>query len=245
MCVAPAPLVLFDLVGTLLDERSDHEALDAIMTLVKGRWPLEDSARDLSGMFALAVMEIIGGEPDVDEPAEFVSFEDAAPDVFAGLMETLGFEITAKDKVWFWDNYLEIQRKVWRLERDALDTVKALRLAGCKIGVVTDADRYLLDDILPRTPLDALIDVRVSAADAGHVKPHAAVFHRAVAQAETDVADAIMVGDSLERDIDGASAAGIQRTVLYDRHDARVHDGPKVRRLRELPAALRSIGWLP
>lgn len=238
-----ARFVLFDLVGTLLDEDSDHESLDRIMAQVRRRWSLEPTAKELAGQFALAVMEIIRAEPEIGEEAEFMPFHKAAPDVFAGLMATLGHEVSDADKAWFWDTYLGIQRKVWRPYKGVAETLEQLHDAGFILGAVTDADRYLIDDILPRTTLAGLLPVAVSAEESGFVKPHPASFMLAMQRAGVSAAETVVVGDSLERDVDGAHAAGIERAILFDRHDARLTDAPKIRRLSALPKVLREMDW--
>ena len=227
--------ILFDLVGTLLDERSDHEALDAVMKEVVVRYALKEKPGELSGRFALALMGIMEGEPDIAEGADFVPFHEAAPEIFAGLMATLGFSVTVEEKAWFWKRYLDIQRDEWKPYREARAALEALHEAGFILGAVTDADRYLLDDILPRTPLFGLLPVTVSAEEAGHVKPHPAPFRLALERAGCMPGETMMVGDSYERDLVGAKAAGITEVVLIDRHKARTVDVPTMATLRGLP----------
>lgn len=234
-------LVLFDLVGTLLDEEGDYDALDAVMGEVRRRYRLNVPVERLSGEFALALMEIIRGEPEIEEEAAFMPFREAAPEIFGGIMETHGKHVDEADKEWFWERYLDIQRSTWRAYREAVEVVEQLHNAGLMIGVVTDADRYLLDEILPLTLLDRFISVRVTAEDAGHVKPHPAIFELALERAGVHADEAVMVGDSYERDLEGAHAAGIRHLVLVDRHAARTVAVPTVRDLRGLPEALSAL----
>jgi FMN phosphatase YigB (HAD superfamily) len=53
-----------------------------------------------------------------------------------------------------------------------------------------------------------------------------------------DPEDAAMVGDSLEDDIEGARAAGIQRAFLLDREDRHPEAENRLPDLFALPAAL-------
>ncbi len=233
--------VLFDLVGTLLDERADFEALDEIMTRVRRRFRLEADVSELSGQFALAVMEIIHDEPQVDEAATFMPFHEAAPDVFAGLLEVHGYQVSDADKAWFWNEYLDIQRDTWRAYKDAAPALRALDARGLTIGTLTDADRYLLDDILPRLPIDPFLTVRVSAEESGHVKPHPASFSLALDRAGVSPDEALMVGDSYERDLAGANAAGIAEVVLLDRHQARTVEVPTIHSLSALSRVVAGL----
>lgn len=233
--------VLFDLVGTLLDERGDYEALDAVMEEVEARFRLDVAPGALSGEFALALMEIIRSEPDMEEQAGFLPFRLAAPDIFAGIVMSHGGSVQEADKEWFWSRYLEIQKRTWRPYPEVVPALDRLREAGIVVGSVTDSDRYLFDDILPHTDLDGYIEVRVSAEDAGYVKPHPEVFRLALERAGMDPAETVMVGDSYERDLVGAHAAGIRNLVLVDRHAARTVPVPSVRDLRGLFEALTTL----
>jgi putative hydrolase of the HAD superfamily len=54
----------------------------------------------------------------------------------------------------------------------------------------------------------------VSSAEHGYMKPHRSIFDAALAQAGVEARDAVMVGDSLKHDIDGARAAGLRAVLL-------------------------------
>ncbi len=68
--------------------------------------------------------------------------------------------------------------------------------------------------------MDALLTSRVH----GKTKPHESIFRDLLALLDVAAAEAVMVGDSLEDDIDGARAVGM-RAVLVDR-DGRYPDVP-------------------
>ncbi|HVL48078.1 MAG TPA: HAD-IA family hydrolase [Candidatus Thermoplasmatota archaeon] len=216
--------VLFDLVGTLLDEGSDYDALDAVMARVIERFGFAEKPGDLSGAFAVALMDRIAAEPHLAEPAAFQSFESAAKDIFADLVRARGFVPASSDVAWFWDAYVELQRQIWRLYPDARKALKAAKALGLHVGVVTDADRYLATEIFPVLALEGTVDAVTTAEEAGYVKPHPAIFRVALAKAGVAPEEAVFVGDSFERDIEGARAAGIARVVLVDRHGARTVD---------------------
>ena len=66
---------------------------------------------------------------------------------------------------------------------------------------------------------NGLIDVAVSSSQHGFMKPHPSIFEAALKLAGVSAADAVMVGDSLTQDIDGARRVGM-RGVLVRRSDA-------------------------
>lgn len=244
--VSRRPLLLFDLVGTLVDEASDYASLDAAMEAARYRFGLHEEASALSGDFSLALMEILRGEePEAGEapaPAEFVPFEHAAKEIFAAVMEVRGIETTERDVEWFWTTFVDVQKRLVKLHPDAKKCLLWACEQGYAVWVVTDADPYFVTEVMPQTGLDALWDGIVTASEAGAAKPEAPIFQLALARAGTNALHAIMVGDSYERDVLGARAAGIARAVLVDRHQARtVDDVPVISSLLSLPAALASL----
>lgn len=239
-------VLLFDLVGTLVDEESDYEALDAAMDAARSRFKIEEPASALSGDFSLALMEILRAEdPDGEgggAPAEFVPFEDAAKEIFAAVLEVRGIVATPADAEWFWATFVQVQKKILRLHEDAKRGLQWAKKHGYKVWILTDADEYLVRDILPATGLPELYDGVVCAGEAGYPKPEPALFRLALERAGIPPSRAIMIGDSYERDVLGARGAGLPRAVLVDRHRARtIDDVPVITTLDALPAAIARL----
>jgi putative hydrolase of the HAD superfamily len=81
-----------------------------------------------------------------------------------------------------------------------------------------------------------MLDGVVTSAEAGARKPSAAIFERALGLAGVGGGDAIHIGDSLEEDVAGARAAGIEPVLL--RRDGAT--GPTgIRTIASLTDALR------
>ena len=71
----------------------------------------------------------------------------------------------------------------------------------------------------------------------GKTKPHETIFRRMLELLDVEPGEAVMVGDTLEDDVEGALAVGM-RAILVDR-EGRYPDGPeRLDDLRSLPAAL-------
>lgn len=239
-------VLFFDLVGTLVDEASDYEALDAAMEAARFRFGIQEPASELSGDFSLALMEILRAEDPEGEgggaPAEFVPFELAAKEIFAAVLEVRGIQATESDAAWFWGTFVQVQKKLVRLHPEARAALQWARREGYAIWVLTDADPYLVDDILPASGVAKLWDGVVTAAEAGYPKPEPPIFRLALKRAGVSASRAIMIGDSYERDVLGAREAGIPRAVLVDRHRARtVDDVPVITSLDALPSALARL----
>jgi putative hydrolase of the HAD superfamily len=120
------------------------------------------------------------------------------------------------------------------LYEDVLPTLDDLRRRGLKLGLVSNTAR----DLAAFVRHHALeVDAALSSRAHGKVKPHESIFRAVLTELKVEAADAAMVGDSVEDDIEGAEALGI-RPFLLDR-DGRYPEAPnRLTDLRELPAAL-------
>lgn len=131
--------------------------------------------------------------------------------------------------------------------RASLERIHAL---GIRIGLISNTHRCLTS-FEADFGLDGLIAGAVSSYDHGFMKPHPSIFRAALALLEVKAPDAVMVGDSLVHDVQGAIEAGM-RGILLARGGppaAISPDVPVIRSLEELrwaeeptPAANRTGG---
>jgi putative hydrolase of the HAD superfamily len=110
------------------------------------------------------------------------------------------------------------------------DALARLRASGARLAVVSNWD-VSLHDVLERTGLRALVDAVVISAELGAAKPDPAIFRAALERLGAAAADALHVGDSVEHDVAGARAAGIEAVLV-------ARDGA------EAPAGVRAIASL-
>jgi len=96
---------------------------------------------------------------------------------------------------------------------DVVPMLRAARAAGRRLVVVSNWDASL-PDVLDRLGLAPLLDGVVTSARAGARKPAPAIFEQALAIADVAASRAIHVGDSLEEDVAGARAAGVEPVLL-------------------------------
>ena len=122
----------------------------------------------------------------------------------------------------------------FELFEDALPVLEEIRTAQLKIGLVSNGIRDLTEFVAHhRLDVDAIVDSRSH----GRVKPHPTIFEAALERLGASPAEAVMVGDSLEEDIEGARALGM-RAILIDRDDRHPEVEPRLTDLYGLPAAL-------
>ena len=104
--------------------------------------------------------------------------------------------------------------------------LERLRAGGARLAVVSNWD-VSLHDVLERTGLRGLVDAVVISAELGVAKPDPAIFRAALDRLGAGAADAMHVGDSVEADVAGARAAGLE-AVLVARDGAPAPDGVRV-----------------
>jgi len=134
---------------------------------------------------------------------------------------------------------------------DVEPTLRQLAAAGLRIGLISNTQRPL-EEFATHFALQGLIGAAVSSAEHGFLKPHPSIFETALAALGVDAREAVMVGDSVKHDIEGARRAGM-RAVLVRRHGdgmssplerrlgAGDGDVPIIVSLLELPAVLEVL----
>ncbi len=123
----------------------------------------------------------------------------------------------------------------FELYEDALPVLDDLRSRGLKLGLVSNTGRDL-DVFVAHHRLR--VDAALGSGAFGRTKPHPTIFRAVLERLEVEPEDAAMVGDSIEDDVDGAQAAGIERAFLLDREGRFSDAGNRLPDLLALPAAL-------
>jgi putative hydrolase of the HAD superfamily len=130
--------------------------------------------------------------------------------------------------------YLERYEAGWTIFDDAVPALRRARTAGLTVAVLTNGDEDQQRRKLGRLGLAPEIDVLIASSALPAGKPDPRAFAAAVGLLRLDAAQALMVGDSLEKDVRGAVAAGLP-AVLLDRAGAQPDPGvPVIRDLHEL-----------
>ena len=96
---------------------------------------------------------------------------------------------------------------------DVRPALLAARARGQRLVVVSNWDVSLVG-VLRSLELEPLLNGVLTSAGVGVRKPAPAIFERALAVAGVPAGDAIHVGDSLDEDVAGARAAGIEPVLI-------------------------------
>jgi putative hydrolase of the HAD superfamily len=230
----PTPaLVMFDLDFTLLRPSSLFAASGYRRTgerfglrLDESRWPQAERR----AYEAITARRAVTGE----------AHDDGLLDVIArALIEGLGGDDPAAVEA-----AVAAVAEAWALAEnfglydDVLPCLRALLDAGVRMALASNALGHVVEEVVAHFALDEFIEVSVSSADVGVVKPACAVFEAVLRATDVPAPAAVMVGDSMGDDVRGALACGC-RAILLDRDGrADVADVPMIRSLLELPEAL-------
>ena len=115
---------------------------------------------------------------------------------------------------------------------DVRPALERARARWDRVIVVSNWD-VSLPEVLARAGLDPLLDAVVTSASVGVRKPGVAIFQRALEVSGARADQAVHVGDSVEDDVAGARAAGIEAVLI--RRDGGVGP-PGVRTIATLAA---------
>lgn len=118
----------------------------------------------------------------------------------------------------------------FELYDDVPDALTALRAAGFRLGLVSNASRDVREFALHHG-LD--VDAGISSFHHGRTKPHASIFRAVLDLLDVEPAEAVMIGDTIADDIEGALALGM-RAILLDREGTRPDFEPRIETLAEL-----------
>ena len=175
-----------------------------------------------------AALEALQQHPELEHDDEiWVAFTEHIINGMGGHGD--GARAAAREMVSFWEVHANFE-----LYEDVLPVWTTLREHGLKIGLVSNTARDLTEFVTHhRLEVDAALASRAH----GRVKPHRSIFDAILSELDVAPADAAMVGDSLQDDIEGARALGMQ-AFLLDRDGLHPDEPGRLPDLFALPAAL-------
>lgn len=125
----------------------------------------------------------------------------------------------------------------FRLFPDARPALELLAGRGIHLGMISNWD-CSLPEIVSRIGLDDLLEVVAVSALCRCEKPNPALFREALRRAGVPASAALHVGDSYEKDVQGARAAGMQAVLLDRKASQPPADVVVIRELGELAQVL-------
>jgi putative hydrolase of the HAD superfamily len=125
----------------------------------------------------------------------------------------------------------------FELYDDVPEALAALRAAGLGIGLVSNSSRDVRE-FARHHGLD--VDAGLGYFHHGRTKPHASIFRAVLDLLGVEPEEAVMVGDTIADDIEGALALGM-RAILLDREGRSPDFEPRVETLNDLSPLLLAV----
>jgi putative hydrolase of the HAD superfamily len=202
--------IIFDLQGTLVENGVYPSPLRQVKNILRIDAPFSD--------FVMRFEKIL-------MVGSFTSLKDA----FSNVCEEFHLqprEYLIEKMVGLWNK----NKLLTQLYPDTVPVLAELK-KEYKLILIANMD-CLSKDMIDRFKLNDFFDLIVLSCDTGILKNEKGFFDDIISKFKLDPEEILMVGDSLESDIDSAKVAGI-KGILIDRHNKREYD-PKIVTLNEL-----------
>jgi HAD superfamily hydrolase (TIGR01662 family) len=135
----------------------------------------------------------------------------------------------------------------FELYDDVPSALEGLAAEGTRVGIISNSHRSL-EEFLSHFELRHVISAAVSSAEHGLMKPHPSIFHAALELLNVSPPDAVMVGDHVRQDVEGALKVGMHAVLLHRSHLPHPHAEmlgaigvSSIASLRELPHVLERL----
>jgi HAD superfamily hydrolase (TIGR01662 family) len=135
----------------------------------------------------------------------------------------------------------------FELYDDVAPVLRELDAAGVRIGLISNSHRCLAS-FQSHFELGGLIAGAISSSEHGLMKPHPSIFQAALDRVQVSPREAVMVGDNVRQDVEGALGAGMRAVLLHRspqphprERQLAVQGIPVISSLSELPSTIRAI----
>lgn len=234
--------LLFDLGGTLMHSQGDWNSIHirAYEALVQ---KLNEYEIALDSKVFRARLHEYYAQRDKDNQETTYHF------VLRELLNELGYGEVAEPVLRSaLDALYSVTQTNWVLENDTLSTLQHLKSQNYQLGILSNAgDDKDVQDLIKGFGVRSYFDFVLTSATCFYRKPHPRAFELALAHWNIPPAEGIMIGDSLEADIQGAQKLGmgtiwITRRAQFTEEDLRrVKPDFSVRKFEELLPTLDRI----
>jgi len=146
------------------------------------------------------------------------------------------------------DALFSITQENWILEDDAIPTLEILKEKGYSLGIVSNAgDDTDVQQLAQGFGITKYFDFILTSAACSYRKPHPRIYELALSNWYCLPSEAVMIGDNLDADVQGAQDAGLYGVWLSRRADPKTKKQERVRpdaslsSLSEFPALLDQL----
>ena len=222
--------VFFDAAGTLM---RPVRPVGESYALVAGSYGMSVPAAEVSARFRAC----FGNAPPLAFPgAKNNGLRELERDWWKALVARV-FEPYGRFE-WFDEYFTDLfayfaRADSWRLFPETAETLASLKRRGLKLAVISNFDSRLFG-ILEGLGVAPKFESILISSHAGYAKPAPEIFRLALEQSRTTPEEALHVGDSVEKDAEGARVAGIQGVLLDRNAKLKAAGFPKIKNLSGL-----------
>lgn len=115
---------------------------------------------------------------------------------------------------------------------ETVEALEALKKKGIKLAIISNTPCFGASEVIEKFDMKKFFDFIALSYETGLLKTEKKMFAKVLKELKIDKSEALMVGDSIETDIEGAKLAEV-KGILIDRRDRR--DFPeKIKNLKEV-----------
>ena len=151
--------------------------------------------------------------------------------------EALNYVITSDEIDVISNLFIEYLTSNNHLIEGTIETLEYLK-EKYVLHIITNGFSFVQDVKLQKSNLDKYFVTITNSEAAGHKKPHGNIFQHALLLANASKNQSIMVGDSIEADIEGADKIGMD-TIHFDYKD--LHNNHAYKRITNLKAIVNHL----
>lgn len=234
--------LLFDLGGTLMHAHGDLVDIFARADIALSQ-KLHEHNIELDTKVFRARLQRYYDQRDKDY------YETTYHFVLRELLEELGYaEVNEAVLRSALDTMYSITQFNWVLEDDAIETLRKLKSKKYHLGIFSNAgDDKDVQELIENFGIRSYFDFVLTSAACFYRKPHPRAFEIALAQWSISPKDAVMIGDSLQADIQGAKGLDMKTIWITRRaqfntdEEQRIQPDFSLRDLNELLPTLERI----
>ena len=208
-------VIFFDMGNTLIhfhcgptDEIKEQLGLDALITFLKNKKNIKLTSEIVQNEFINPWIKIM--------PLRKIYHKEFSLDEFIDpFLSKLEINLNQLEKIEMMKAFDSGYQKYLYIEKDACEILKILK-TKFKIGVISNSASYpeVNIDHFKSLNLDKYIDQFIFSYSLMIGKPESAIFHKALDLFGINADEALMVGDSLAADVQGAKNVNIQTAWL-------------------------------
>lgn len=218
--------VFFDFGGTLMDAESDKKAHYYMMKEIKKTYQLPTSEEELVTLYEkqLFNQDMTLKDNSENNGIDIIHFQKLhfySVSAFQSLLKRFDLKITLNDSLLFNKIYLENHLKYIHLAEGAEKAILLVKEKGYHCGIISDIDIDYQQEQFKALNIDQYFHSITTSEEVKNYKPATPIFQAALKKANCLGKEALMVGDSYNKDILGGKNMAMT-TIWINRYQNQI-----------------------